>query len=775
MSKKQVFIAYPSSPNVVGEVIETAAKKSEWQPNLNVVTWKRDDLAGQDLIQPILEAIRNSDIVAADITGFNFNVIYELGFAVGLGKRTLPVRYTEHAGGFDLAKDIGILDTLLHEAYTNSDQLLGLLFDADLGRRIATDFPREDHPLFILLPPARTDDVSNLLAYSEKAGLRRRVFDPSEHARLSASQAARFVASSYGVVVPLLSPNDTGANEHNVRAAFVAGISHALEKPTLIIKRGSWPAPLDIRHATLAYDSFSQLKTIVGEFAPQVHNARYHKPPRAPGKQNFLAKLNLGDPAAENEEQHLDDYFLEREEFRRVLNGRANIVVGRKGSGKTAIFMQVRDRLRASRANVIVDLNPEAYQLLRLKDLVLRCLAIGTKEALLIAFWEYVLQLEICAKLLEKDKEVHKRDHSLFTPYQRLRKYFDIETDEVESGFAERLNNLIERIGRRFDELYGTREELDLTDGEVMKLLYKGPLHELRREVAEYAQHKDEVVVLFDNLDKSWNATGLAHSDVVMIRTLLEANRKLRREFERKNVKFRSIVFLRNDIYDILLSDTPDRGKESPAQIDWNNADLLKQVLRNRLIFNAPASHSPSHQSIEELWHSIGVPVVNGEHTLSYLIDRCLMRPRYLIRLLEHCIGNAINFGREQIDGIDIENGLSTYSTDTITEIDLEIRDVLPSVGKPLYVFLGEPRKMTRSRIESLLTKAASNPKDKAALFALLLWHGVIGIVRHNDQASFIFDVNNDLQRLMGLIEKHPETDPVMIINPAFWPGLEMH
>jgi ABC-type phosphonate transport system ATPase subunit len=42
-----------------------------------------------------------------------------------------------------------------------------------------------------------------------------------------------------------------------------------------------------------------------------------------------------------------------------------NIVVGRKGAGKTALFIQIRDKIRSDKRNVVVDLKPEGYQLLK--------------------------------------------------------------------------------------------------------------------------------------------------------------------------------------------------------------------------------------------------------------------------------------------------------------------------------------------------------------------------------------------------------------------------
>ncbi|MFZ3033703.1 MAG: hypothetical protein WA138_06805, partial [Parvibaculum sp.] len=381
---KKVFIAYPSQPPDIGQTIERmAAEARQTDANIEIQTWRREDLGGQALTAPIIAAMEESDVVVADITGFNFNVIYELGYAVGIGKRVLPVRYCAISADLEKANEIGILDTLIHEQYSNSYQLYELISKAQTGSRIATDFPPDDHPLYLITPEHRTDDISQIFVLARKAGLRERSFDPSEQPRLGASQAVRSVATSSGVVLPLLGSTMAGAESHNIRVAFVAGVAHGLQKPTLILKKGGWPAPLDIRDETVSYDTDAQLRTAFQEFAPRVHDARFSAPPKPPGKNNRLAILNLGDPAAENEEGQLADYFLERDEFRRVLNGDANVVVGRKGSGKTAVFMQVRDRLRASRSNVVLDLNPEAYQLRKLKDLVLKCLAEGTREALL--------------------------------------------------------------------------------------------------------------------------------------------------------------------------------------------------------------------------------------------------------------------------------------------------------------------------------------------------------------------------------------------------------
>jgi hypothetical protein len=52
----------------------------------------------------------------------------------------------------------------------------------------------------------------------------------------------------------------------------------------------------------------------------------------------------------------------------------------------------------------------------------------------------------------------------------------------------------------------------------------------------------------------------------------------------------------------------------------------------------------------------------------------------------------------------------------------------------------------------------------------MLLWYGVIGVWRSDEERIYIYDTNYDVRLLQGMWTKH---DPRMIcINPAFWKAL---
>ena len=97
-------------------------------------------------------------------------------------------------------------------------------------------------------------------------------------------------------------------------------------------------------------------------------------------------------------------------------------------------------------------------------------------------------------------------------------------------------------------------------------------------------------------------------------------------------------------------------------------------MLKRRLVYNGLDRKA----LFEELWRMIAISLVDGEESSEYLIERSMMRPRFLLNLLSHCRGYAINLGHDKIQADDIRRGLDAFSTDLIYDIDLEIRDVLP-------------------------------------------------------------------------------------------------
>lgn len=776
---RDAFFAYPGEPNTLGVTIERACSDVRARTGTKaIMTWRDMDVCGSFIANQVLSDIDSHQVLIADISRLNFNVLYEIGYAVGKGKPVCIVKNNSVRLEEISIADLGIFDTLGYQTYTNSEELVKLVIEErDL---VPIDIPvgrNSRQPLYVVHPKFKTDFVVRALSRLKKTKLSQRSFDPNEQNRLSAFDAIQKVAESYGVVIPLLAPEVQDARIHNLRASFVAGLAAGMGRICVLIQNGEMPVPIDYRDLVKTTYSLSEIDECISNFAADVTEELtsaievVNKTP-----ENLLQRISLGASTSENELKDLGIYYLETDPYFRVIRGEARIVVGRKGSGKTAIFLRARDRVKRDKSNLVLDLKPEGYQLRKFKDSVIKLLAKGSQEHLVTAFWEYVLYLEICAKILTDDVEKHIRDVELYPLYHELANNYGKDEFLAEIDFSDRLDKLAESVVERYAKRFGAAEgEQTLSMNEVTDLLYHHDLTHIRKILQRYLAHKGVVWIFFDNIDKGWASWGVERNDLLILRTLLEATRKIEKEFSRHDKETHTIIFLRNDVYDLLLDDTADRGKEKRVSVDWTDEDLLREIIRLRLISSEAWGEDSDKIANEEfnfVWRKIAAPFVDGEDSFQYLIDRCLMRPRALIDLINHCRSYAVNFRHNRIEQSDIIKGLSEFSIDLVTEINLEIRDVMPDADDLLYHFIGIETNITYDNLMSLLLKEGRAKDRLEDMLNVLIWHGVLGLLWPDGRIEYIYHAKYNMRLFRAQMERLRGSGLVFQINPAFWPAL---
>lgn len=772
MMKAQIgFFAYPSNPSELGQCIEEAVNQlNKSQSNLEIKTWRQLDIIGHFISSEVLSGIDNADFFLADITRLNFNVTYEIGYAIGRSKRVLLIKNKSLTNNGAKIEDVGIYDTLGYEEYQNAIELKQFCIGVSKNIPIETQSKlNRQAPVYLVETPFKTDWSGRIVSRVKKSGYTFRNFDPNEQPRLSAYDAINQVASSYGVVVPLLSKSSNGQEIHNLRSAFVAGLADGMNKALCLIQNGDDPVPLDYRDFVSVTYHPNEVNDVIAEFASKVAVAfQEHVEAKKIPERSFLKKLNLGATSAENEMRDLNSYYLETDQYLKALRGEAHLVVGRKGSGKSAIFLQVRDleRDRNRSKNIVLDLKPDGYKLIKFKERMLSFLEEGTYLHTITAFWEYVLLLEICYKILEKDKKRHLNDHHLYDGYRNLAQLYSVEEYESEGDFSERMSNLMEKIYSEYQSLHSGENKVRLTSPEVTELIYKHDVKKLRAELMEYMEKKGTLWLLFDNIDNGWPTSGLEHSDLLIIRALIDATRKIERVFGNQELDVKTAVFLRNDVYELLVKETADRGKEASVLLDWTDPDLLRQLVRLRILANGLDENT----DFQSAWLKIIVSHYRGEETSQYFIERSLMRPRFLLNLINHCKSFAINLNHELIFESDIEKGLAAYSSDLLRDIGYELRDVAAETENILYSFIGANSELSEIEVFKLIGKSIENKEMISKIFNLLLWYGFIGLKVNSDDPKYIYDFSYN-KALMDGIKNQSESCSI-VINQAFWPAL---
>jgi len=765
------FFAYPSSVQMVVHAARSAAMSLQSSLN-SVQTWEEMDIPGQFIATEILRNIDASDFLVGDISRLNFNVVYEIGFAIGRGKRVILCKHAAVTEETPTLREVGIFDTLGYQGYSTAQDLVQYISRVrETNPLLQQVRPNDKTPVYLVQPKTKTDYDGYLVSAIKKAYLYFRSFDPAETPRLAGPDAIKNVAESYGVVLHLLPAEHVDSAIHNIRCAFVAGLANGMDKRTLFVQTGDTPIPLDVRDFVKTCRFPDQFRDAVGALAERVHEDKDgSQPSRTQRPAQMLARIDLGASAAENEITSLGEYYVEIDAFRRAQRKEVRLVTGRKGSGKTAIFFMLRDRVRSHRANVVLDLKPDGYQLLKLKDAVVGLMSSGTMEHTITAFWEYMLWLEVCYKLIEKDQELHKRDHSLFEPYQRLKALYSTDLYTAEGDFSERLKILMRDIVLDIEAKFPNGKDISLTTAQVTELVYRHEFNKLKPEIISYLKHKGELWLLFDNIDKGWASQGVKAEDLVIVRSLIEATRKIERELRRLDIPAHTIVFLRNDVFEHLVDSTADRGKETRANVDWDDPEMLREMLRRRI---TRTEVDAAESDFTKIWPAICTPIVDGEDSAQYLIDRCLMRPRSLLDLIGHCRGYAINLGHEKITKEDIVKGCHAFSNDLLAEIDLEIRDVFPEAENLLYGFIGSKKTLNRQSLITTIKSHGITDEQLPPVINLLLWFGFLGLVWADGSHRYIYSFHYNMKVLQGSHDVLLNGGTLSYaINPAFSPAL---
>lgn len=767
-SKPSAFVAYTGRDkelsaiifNGIGKANAVDACPTRYEP------WEYNDISGAHLTSPILEGIDASPFVVADITYLNPNVVYEIGFAIGRKKKVLLIRNSEFEGDRDLAKSVGIFDTIGYSSYRTDDDLRNKLTSHITTHALQFDVTVNNQaPVYVMPNNGKTAASTHLISRVKKARYRYRSFSSTEDVRLSATDAIAQVAQSAGVISML----DDDNVEQTVRALFIAGLADGMNKPSLLLSPYMAETPLDVRDKARHYKDQNDIADIVADFCPEINAKLQESSPPPIVAPNLLGRVSVGDPTAENEMTTLENYYLQTDQYLRATRGEVNLVVGRKGSGKTALFIRLRDTTRTDKRNIVVDLKPESYQLLKLKDEILEHLAEGSKQHLITAFWEYLILLEVTYKILEKDRNSHRFNHNIRDLYEELENLYKGSEGIAEGDFSERIMQLSQRLSENYASKVDQNDN-KITAQNLTELLYSHDLKAIKETLSKYLTHKHGVLVLFDNLDKSWSTIGVDRTDAITLRCLIDASRKVERDMQKRGHEFRCIVFVRNDVYQHLMENSPDYGKEMRATLDWSDTDLLRELLRLRLISNLDDDYE--EVSFSDIWSAISESHVFGEEASSFLIERSLMRPRNVLKLFNHARAFAVNFRKEKIGQDDFYKGLKTYSQDLLIELDRELSDVFPEAKDLLYYFIDSPSVITLDQLYDVMSEA-SIPEDRhETIRDFLLYHGVIGLCL-DDRHQYIFDVGYDLKQILVRVSRYG-AKANFVLNPAFAPALEI-
>lgn len=253
---------------------------------------------------------------------------------------------------------------------------------------------------------------------------------------------------------------------------------------------------------------------------------KFKKASVLPAEAGFLI---FGADAAEDD-PNLSNYFMETSTWKKVVNGNALLVLGRKGSGKSAIFKMLSENVKTNLEVILV--TPRLFALDILNDFNTRYPnSPFNKEIAYTTAWRYSLMLELLLAI--EDRSGRLKIGGEAGVHDWLRKHIEFDADIISRtvAFLEKwtidkvslaqLSATLSSSGRR-GNLVG--QEIDAVIPDLKKSL-----------------SRKKHIIAIDNLDEGWVNKEEARS---YLAGLILAAKELSR-IENLNVT----VFMRTDMY----------------------------------------------------------------------------------------------------------------------------------------------------------------------------------------------------------------------------------
>jgi hypothetical protein len=757
------FLAYPAQPTSRAETLEHAVQKIRDGGVVSITSWRDLNVSGQYIIGTICEVIRAADIFIADITGLNPNVLFELGYAMAHRKRLWLLMDPDIERAKQEFEKFQLLTTIGYTPYSNSQDIVDAFYREE-------PYPTSEYILFDQLvnaagPAAKKDALLYLkadinteavirIARRVASGPMRSVVDDPTEVRIQPlSWYVQQSAVAFCVVCHFLSTEYKDWQLHNAKHALVAGLAYGLGKPLLMLAHEPYVSPLDYRdllrtHPTAAaaesiFDNW--LLPLVEQYESRLaQTALYQEERRA---QLELRDIAIGDPVAEFESDYVADYFVPTAAYTEAFRSRHSIFVGRKGAGKTATLYKLAEELGSDPRNHICIIKPVDYELEGLVAMLRQELPRAEKGYLVESFWKFLLYTELTKSVY--DQLLRRPTYYVRTPAETsLCEFVEQYRSLITPEFSVRLEAVVTRL--REVPLSNSVETNRL---KMSELLHAEMLSKLRALLGNVLATKARVVVLVDNLDKSWNQ----NTDLILLSELLfgllsvsarVAEDFLRDASRRSAVNLLFTLFLRSDIHAAMLHFVRERDKLPVRRMLWSDPELLRRVVEERFIKMGAEVSAP-----DAIWDRYFPAMVNNLTTREYIVNVVLPKPRDLIYLVKACLQVAVNRGHARIEEKDILSAEQQYSRFALDSLLVEAEGRINRGEDLLLQFVQAPEILTEDWIASAVNAAGLPSTHIGDVITLLSELTFLGFETGPNRFEFLYD-EQDAAKIEVLAKK---------------------
>ena len=411
-------------------------------------------------------------------------------------------------------------------------------------------------------------------------------------------------------------------------------------------------------------------------------------------------------------DKNLNEYFIDNDYWNQLVEGRKFFVIGRKGTGKSAIYNWIKTK--EAEKNVLVSnlsfKNFPFEKLLKLTDDDFQ------KPNQYQSVWRNIILSEI-AKLIVLDER-----NQIDDDYLNIQNYVRIK-------FGNDLEDLHKRVtaqSRKTDTgLYikgsgGGISSSETTEyGDEMgniTMINSILEHSIKNYLKRY--QTNHYIIQFDQLDDNYTIYVTNDSYFQSIISLFKVIYDLNQSFYQIDVPVKVIGYLRSDIFYEINNYDAESARWDSCKLylnwsiinssDWDYPQLLK-LLDRRAIRSFPELKE-FKSPFREIFREVKIPRKGKTpaNVFTYMIQRSFQRPRDLIQFCKKIQDDSSKW--ETLNERNILDSEKAYSVWLLTEVSNEFGPLVRS-KKLLYEFLRNfgDRKLSYDEVCDIYMKRYEN------------------------------------------------------------------
>jgi hypothetical protein len=756
---KSGFFAYSSNPPHCGEFIEEAIKDIHKSGHLvSLKSWKVMSIAGKFIISEILKEIESSDFICADLTGLNENVLFEIGFAIGKGKPVWLIQDTSITESHNRFKELNFLTTIGYSSYTNSKDIVNSFLNSkaylnetnvlNTFENVNTELVSENALLYL-----KSQYDTNYNQYITNTitdyKLPTVIDDATEVKVQPVSWYFNQVQNVPAVLVEFSSTYRSGHELHNAKCAFVAGLSIGLGLKVQMVAEKPFPTSMDYQEYLKKFTSLELCKIAIVPFLNDIRNniakliVRKHPQEESQKPISELQKIKFGEFIAEHEATNIYEYYIETAHEENLIRSEYNIVVGRKGCGKTATLYYLEAELSRDVRNEVIAIKPVNFEIDGLIELIKKLRSDFEKGYIIQSIWKFLIYTEVAKKIYEtiKDKPIY----ALTDTDRRILEFVNDNTSIILSDISTRLEQELANL-----EILEKIEEQTEFRNKIAEVLHENIIKVLKELIISYMNTRRKLVILIDNLDKNWKKENNIEITSKFILGLLGVIGRISKELKGSPNKpndfdLNLIVFLRSDIFRFILQYAREPDKIEYYNIRWNDSEILLRIIERRVELLS------TNKIKENFWDTYINKNVDGIPVKEYIISCIIPRPRDLIYFVNSAKDIAVRRGHNIIQESDLLAAHKDYSNWIFKSILVENGVTVSQIQKFLYNLMGESSILTKSRIEEFMVMSDISIENRNVdkFIAHLCGLSFLGRETRSLHFEFEFDFDSDEKNLI--------------------------